>query len=97
MLAVRERPSLLGATDDQLFRVASEEHRAVVTYDIPDYRTLVWRCLVDEDHHFGLVLLHPTPFPQGREFVGRVIQALEALLTDMAAEDALADRELWLG
>lgn len=91
-----QRPDLLGAADEDLFTVALEERRAVVTYDVTGFRRLSTERIIDEGHHFGVVLLHPEPFPQGERYLGRSISALDALLTAMPAEDALFDREWWL-
>lgn len=94
--AVGERAALLGAADEeQLFKVAFAERRALVTYDIADFRVRARERIIDEEHHFGVVLLDPASFPQGERYLGRLMSALEALLTAMSAEDALFDREWW--
>lgn len=94
-MAVSERPDLLGAADDHLFEIALEERRAVVTYDLAGFRALATEQMIEERHHFGIVLLHPEPFPQGERYLGRLISALDALLTAMPAVDALLDQEWW--
>lgn len=95
VVAVRERPALLGSADEELFQVAFDERRAVVTYDVAGFRLLARRRILDETHHFGVVLLDPRSFPQGRRSVGALISALDTLLRAMPAEDALFDREWW--
>jgi len=95
VVAVTQRSDLLGATDEDLFEIAVEERRAVVTYDLAGFRALATEQIIEEGHHFGVVLLHPEPFPQGERYLGGLISALDALLTAMPAEDALLDREWW--
>jgi hypothetical protein len=75
VLGVRERPDLLGKADEDLFEVAFEERRAVVTYDLAGFRALATERIIDEGHHFGVVLLHPASFPQGKRHIGRLISA----------------------
>lgn len=95
VIAVREHPALLGAADGELLSVAFEERRAVVTYDLRGFRVLARERVIDETHHFGVVLLDAGSFPQGARYFGRLISALEALLAAMPSEDALIDREWW--
>ncbi len=95
VIAVRERPALLGAADEELMSVAVEERRAVATYDIAGFRVLARERILAEEHHFGVVLLDRASFPQGKRYMGGLIAALERLLSAMPAEDALVDREWW--
>lgn len=95
VIAVGERPDMLGAADEDLVELAFGERRAVATYDLAGFRVLARARMMEERHHFGVVLLDPASFPQGARYVGRLISALDALLSTMPAEDALFDREWW--
>lgn len=95
VVAVTERSTLVGVDDAGLFELALRERRAIVTYDIADFRLLASERALQEMHHFGVVLLDPGSFLQGERYVGRLITALQALLESMPAEDALYDRERW--
>lgn len=96
MLAVTEDPELVGAQDDRLLERAAAERRAVVTYDVVDFRPLGLSWAQEERSHFGLVRLSPKKHPQAARYMGAVVSALVDLLEAMPADDALADREHWL-
>lgn len=79
--AVTERASLRGVSDAELFAIAQQEQRAIVTENIDDY------CLIADGFdqrgqvHHGLVLVPPTKYPRGDQAtIGRVVTALHALL-----------------
>lgn len=96
VIAVTENEQLLGVSDDLLLAHAHDGRRAVVTYDVADFRILANERLLNEEHHRGLVLVNRRRFRHGKEYVGALIEALAGLLAQLPADDALADRELWL-
>lgn len=96
VVAVTEQPDLIQARDRELLERASADRRAIVTYDVADFRVAVRERAADERVHCGVVLLNPRRFPQGKRHIGVMVTALADLLEEMRAEDALADRELWL-
>ncbi len=96
VVAATEHEDLIELPDPHLLEHASRDRRAIVTYDAADFRTAARERAANEEHHSGLVLLSPKRFPQGKRYVGAVIAALQALLTDMPEDDALLDREVWL-
>jgi len=96
VVAVTEDPTLVKASDDALLVRALEDRRAVLTYDVVDFRRRALARLSTEEHHHGIVLVTRHRFPHGKRHIGALIAALRRLLEEMRAEDALADREVWL-
>ncbi len=98
VVAVTEDQSLVRWDDTRLLAHAFRDRRAIVTYDVADFRSVTReRSAIDEEGHFGVILLHPRRFRQGKRYTGALIAALEQLLTELVADDALVDREVWLG
>ena len=78
MIATTADPTLRGLSDPDLFEVAQEQERAVVTYNRADFEAIVrdW-AEVNREHH-GLVIVHPTRFPSWES--ARLVEALDAFL-----------------
>lgn len=96
VVAVTEDPTLVKLSDDALLVRALEDRRAVLTYDVVDFRRAAVDRLSSEEHHHGIVLVTRRRFPHGKRHAGALIAALRRLLEEMPAEDALVDREWWL-
>ena len=96
VVAVTERPDLIEAGDRELLEHAAADRRAIVTYDVADFRVATRERAADEQVHFGVILLNPRRLHQGKRHIGAMIVALAALLGELQAEDALIDRERWL-
>lgn len=78
VIATTAEPSLRGLSDPDLFEVAQQQGRVLVTYNRADFEAIVREYAeVSRDHH-GLVIVHPTRFPSW-EF-GRLAEALAVLL-----------------
>lgn len=78
VIATTADPSLRGLSDPDLFEVAQQHGRAVVTYNRADFEAIVRDYVESNREHHGLVIVHPTRFPSW-EF-GRLSTALDALL-----------------
>jgi Domain of unknown function (DUF5615) len=78
VIATTAEPTLRGLSDPDLFEVAQQQGRAIVTYNRADFEAIVRECAEANREHCGLVIVHPTRFPSW-EF-GRLVQALAALL-----------------
>ena len=76
--AVTDDPSLRGLSDPDLFEVAQQQGRALVTYNRTDFEPIVREYAETNREHRGLVIVHPTRFPSW-EFA-RLATALEGLL-----------------
>jgi uncharacterized protein YbjT (DUF2867 family) len=78
VIAATDDPGLRGLSDPDLFEVAQQQHRALVTYNRVDFEPIVREYAETNREHRGLVFVHPTRFPSS-EF-GRLTGAIERLL-----------------
>ena len=78
VFATTADPSLRGLSDPDLFELAQEQGRALITYNRADFEAIVREYAEANREHHGLVIIHPTRFPSW-EF-GRLAAALAAFL-----------------
>jgi hypothetical protein len=76
--AVTDDPSIRGLSDPDLFEVAQEQGRELVTYNRVDFEPIIREFIATNREHHGLVLVHPTRFPSW-EFA-RLATGLERLM-----------------
>lgn len=76
--AATDDPSLRGLGDPDLFEVAQQHGRALVTYNRVDFEPIVREYAEANREHHGLVIVHPLRFPSW-EFA-RLITAIGSLL-----------------
>jgi hypothetical protein len=91
VLAVTADPSLRGMGDADLFELAREQGRALVTYNRIDFEPLVREYAEAGRSHHGLVIVHPLRFPSW-EFA-RLAKALTKVLE---RPDPGTDFVVWL-
>jgi hypothetical protein len=94
-ISVREaEPSLMGASDEEVLKIAVAEGRSLVTENVRDYRPLEIALLAEGEHHSGIIYTSDRQFPRGNpQTTGRLVRALDSLLTD---PPALGDRSMFL-
>jgi hypothetical protein len=94
--AVTERPELRALDDHEVFTVAQQEHRAVVTENVLDFIPLADRVDQRGGRHYGLVLVSLARYPRGRQHtVGRLVRALDSLLREHPSEEPTSLRH-WI-
>lgn len=94
--SVAGNPGREAMSDPQVLAVARAEHRAVVTDNLRDYRPLHHEAIVPGgDGHFGMIFM-PGTYRRTKADIGRIIAALEAILTSHPGETDLANGETWL-
>jgi len=94
--AVAERPELRSLPDADVFAVAQQERRAVVTENIADFSPIVDGADQRGEDFFGLVLIDPVKYPRGRRrTVGRLVTELDLLLREHPGDRATSLRH-WL-
>jgi hypothetical protein len=98
VVAVKERPDLVGLADEDLLVVAAAEGRAVVTENVKDFATLNLRWAMVGRPHPGLIFTHPGRFPRGgRNHVSRLTEALAWFIRNQAsALDEVESFVWWL-
>jgi uncharacterized protein YbjT (DUF2867 family) len=79
VVAATDEQSLRGLRDPDLFEVAQQQARALVTCNRADFEPIMRGYAAENREHCGLVIVHPTRFPSW-EFA-RMAAALEGFLT----------------
>ncbi len=94
--AVTERSELRAFDDRQVFSVAQQERRAVVTENVVDFVPLADAIDQRGGRHHGLVLVSPANYPRGRQHtLGQLVRALDSLLREHPEEEPTGFRH-WL-
>lgn len=75
-VGVVERTDLRSLPDDAVLEFAREDKRAVVTRNIADFARLHHQWQADGRSHQGMVMVTEHAFPQDRNLVGALVQAL---------------------
>lgn len=96
VVAVSERPELRGLADEVQFATSPEQRRAIVTENVGDFRPLLANAARAGTTNYGLVCVSARRFPRSKNTIGRMVEALHALLGAHPGDDAVRDRELWL-
>lgn len=95
VVAVDERPELSGANDESLLRLARDQRRVMVTFDVGDFSRLVVRFVATEGGHAGCILLSSKTFAPN-EF-GAISRSILALLAQYPDASDWRNRVEWLG
>jgi hypothetical protein len=97
VVAVGERADLRGRSDRVHFASLPDEQRAIVTRDLADFRPLLAEALRRGSSSYGLVCV-PARFPLSRQGIGRIVAALDVLLSAHSEVDAAISLggEIWL-
>lgn len=97
VIAVNERPELIGRPDRVHFASMPEQRRAIVTQDLGDFRPLLAEAMRTGTKTYGLVCV-PARLSLSRQAIGQVVTSLEQLLQQHPGDGDLIDRggETWL-
>ncbi len=87
---------LAGLDDVRVLSAAARDRRAVVTNNINDFRPLHAMYLTMSAVHCGIVLVPTGKYRPHRHQLGPLVAALEQLLVQLPADDALRDTEYFL-
>ena len=91
--AVAERPDLVGASDEQIVELASQEARAVITNNIRHFRPIAAQRLAQRKGHAGLILL-PSTRARNRAAIGPLVSAIQAIMD--TNPDGIHSGERWV-
>ena len=83
-----------GQSDLDQFAWSSADGRAIVTYNIADFRLLADQSLARGQEHSGLILVSERTIPQ--RDLGALLRALEAVLRTYPDADALRNQVVFL-
>jgi predicted nuclease of predicted toxin-antitoxin system len=83
-----------GASDSEQLTVAASERRALVTYNIGDFKRLLIEWTRRSLPHWGIIFVSEKTISQ--RSVGPLVKTLHLLLKDFPAEDALHNQAVHL-
>ena len=96
VVAVKERPELVGLADADLLRAAAADRRAIVTENVKDFAALHKTGTASGQPHAGLLFTHPRRFPRGvGDHVQSLVNALAEFLSEQAAVLGEAESFIW--
>ena len=96
VVAVGERPDIIGLSDHELFRVARSERRAIVTENWADFHRELRQSEASELTHHGVLFTSRTRMPRRKETIGLYVRVLDEFLGRHPSDDALGDEYRWL-
>lgn len=92
VIAVKERPDLIGLRDREIVRRMAAERRVIVTNDVDDFIVIARRLAASGEEHLGILFTFDQSLPRNRASVPHFVSVLHTLLEEHPAEDALRNR-----
>jgi predicted nuclease of predicted toxin-antitoxin system len=92
----KDRPDLVGRTDQEIVQRMAIEWRAIVTNDIGDFRDIHERLMATGEDHAGMVFTFDATMPRSKTAINLWVQTLVALLGEHADERALQNQVIHL-
>lgn len=87
VVAVNDRPELISLQDPELFEVAQQDQRAIVTENVADFMPLDARWRKEGRDHYGLVFILKDNLPRRRpQLIGAMVKTLDTWLSMSAKE-----------
>lgn len=96
VVSMKERPDLEGLRDEQLFRIASTEQRAILTENWGDFDRLMRRAADERTTHYSVLFSSRRQLPRSRETIGLYVRVLDDFLARHPAIDAILDGSRWI-
>lgn len=94
--SIAGHPGREALPEPDVLALARAEHRALVTYNLRDFRPLHHEAISPGGSgHFGMIFIAGS-YRRTKDDTGKIITALEAILIDHPREDDLANGETWL-
>ncbi len=94
--AVAADAALAGLSDEELFRAAQLDGRAVVTENVGDFIPIVQEHVATGTPHHGLVLVAPSAFPRDRANVAATLGAMVTALDALLEQDPDTSGDAWV-
>ena len=92
VVAIKERPDLIGRRDREIVRLMAAERRTIVTNDVDDYGAIATRFASSGDEHYGMLFTSDQTMPRNKASLPLYISVLQALLIEHPAEDSFRNR-----
>jgi predicted nuclease of predicted toxin-antitoxin system len=96
VIAVTERPDLVGLNDAELFARVQAERRAIVTENWGDFKRLLDEATVAGVPHCGVLFTSRRQLPRSQATIGLYVQVLAAFLETHLPDNALLNTWSWL-
>lgn len=96
VVAVTERPDLVGLDDAVLFSSMAVERRATATENWADFQRELQNAETSGTTHYGVLFTSRRQLPRGRSTIGLYVRVLGDFLARHPAEDALVNSSRWL-
>jgi hypothetical protein len=94
--SVAGHPDREALSDPEVLALARAGHRALVTNNLHDFRPLHNEAISPGGAgHFGMIFM-PSSYRRTRADTGKIVAALEAVLSHYPGDNDLADGEAWL-
>jgi len=96
VVAVKERPDLVGLADPDLLMASTADRRPLVTENIKDFVALDRQLAARGEHHAGIAFTHPKRFPRSsRNHVSALADAASAFLDRHTARLQQVESLIW--
>jgi len=96
VIAVTERPDLVGLKDVELFPLMPAERRAIMTENWGDFQRELREAAATGMIHYGVLFTSRRQLPRGKQTIGLYVRVLDDFLTRHPAEDAVLNSYRWL-
>ena len=96
VVAVTERPDLVGLEDRDLFVLMADEQRVVVTENWADFQRELRAAEVSGTTHHGVLFTSRKHLPRSANTIGLFVRVLDDFLSRHPADDALVNSFRWL-
>jgi predicted nuclease of predicted toxin-antitoxin system len=87
-----DRPDLEAVADREIVRRITAERWALVTNDVLDFQLIHNQMLAAGEEHYGLIFTSDSTMPRNKASIPLWVKALEKVLTEHPANDALKNR-----
>jgi len=87
-----DRPDLEAVADREIVRRIGAEKRALVSNDVLDFHLIHNQMLAAGEGHHGLIFTSDSTMPRNKASIPLWVKALEKVLTEHPADDALKNR-----
>ena len=87
-----DRPDLEAVADREIVRRIAAEQRTLVTNDVLDFQLIHNQMLAAGEEHYGLIFTSDSTMPRNKVSIPLWVKALEKVLTEHSADDALKNR-----